>query len=144
MKRAIISVVIVIVLLVGFIVCIPLVNDFSAKNIEKQLIEIALPDNTELIESLSKANKLVGNGNGMQYFGAVLIRSEQSLYELSAYYSQKLDNIVVKEQKKARIECVEHGELFFNTHVTETEDYFIVYLFGEGLPLFSNLDIRGH
>ncbi len=143
MKKASILVVIV-VLLVGFIVSIPLVNNFSAKNIEKQLIGIDLPNNTELIESISKADKLVGNGNGMQYFGAMLIRSDQSLEELSAYYSHKLDNIIVRKQKTGKIECVEHGELFFKTPITETEDYFIVYVFGEGVPLFSGLDIRGH
>ena len=35
-----------------------------------------------LIESLSEAGRLTGNGNGLQYFGAVLIRSELSLEEL--------------------------------------------------------------
>lgn len=38
-----------------------------------------------MIESLSQAGKLTGNGNGMQYFGAILIRSELSLEELETY-----------------------------------------------------------
>ena len=79
MKKASIPVLAVVVLLIGFVVSIPLVNDFSAKRVEKQLLEISLPDHTQMVESLSKAGKLVGNGNGMQYFGAVLIRSEQTL-----------------------------------------------------------------
>lgn len=144
MKKVLIPVVIVIVLLVGFIVSIPLVNDLTAKDVEKQLVEVALPDNTEMIESLSKAGKFVGNGNGMQYFGVILIRSEQSLDELSAYYLHKLPNAVVKEQKAQTIECVEHGELSFKTQITETEDYFIVYLFDRGISPFTDLDIRGH
>lgn len=144
MKKILIPLVIVIVLLVGFIVSIPLVNDRTAKEVEKQLVEVALPDNTEMIESLSKAGKLVGNGNGMQYFGAILIRSEQSLDELSAWYLRKLPNAVVKEQKLQAIECVEHGELSFKTQITETDDYFIVYLFDSGICPFSDLDIRGH
>lgn len=144
MKKVIVPVVIVIVLIVGFVVSIPLVNDRSAKNVEKQLVEVALPDNTEMIESLSKAGKLVGNGNGMQYFGAMLIKSEQTLDELSAYYSRKLANVVVKEQKTQKVECVEHTELSFKTDISETEDYFIVYLFGSGISPFSDLDMRGH
>lgn len=144
MKKVLIPVLIVIVLLIGFIVSIPLVNDRTAKYAEKQLVEVALPDNTEMIESISKAGKLVGNGNGMQYFGAILIRSEQSLDELSVYYLQKMPDVVVKEQKSQAIECVEHGELSFKTPITETKDYFIVYLFDSGISPFSDLDIRGH
>ncbi|MBE6986520.1 MAG: hypothetical protein E7433_03740 [Ruminococcaceae bacterium] len=144
MKIVMILVLIAIILLLGFNVSIPLVNDLSAKNVEKHLMEITLPDNTQIVESLSKADKLVGNGNGMQYFGAILIRSEKTLDELSAYYSQKLADVVVKEQNTQKIQCVEHGELSFKTQITATEDYYIVYLFGSGNALFSELDIRGH
>ena len=49
---------------------------------EKELCETPLPEKTELIESISRAGKLTGNGNGMQYFGAILIRSDLSLEEL--------------------------------------------------------------
>jgi len=140
----IITIAIIIVLLIGFIAAIPSVNDLSAKVIEKQLTEVALPDNTEMIESLSKAGKLVGNGNGMQYFGAILIRSKQTLDELSEYYSSILNNAVVNEQNSQIIECVQHDELSFKTHITEANGYFIVFLFGSGISPFSYLDIRGH
>lgn len=142
MKRMIL--VLIVVIFAGFVLSIPLVNNSSAKKIEKQLVEIDLPDNTEIIESLSKAGKLVGNGNGMQYFGAMLIRSEKTLDELTAYYSQNNTNICVKEQKTQIIQCVEHGELSFKTHITDDEDYYIVYLFGSGISPFAELDIRGH
>ncbi len=144
MKKKIIPVAIVIFLLVGLVVSVPLVNDFSAKNVEKNLMEIALPDDTQMIESISKAGKLVGNGNGMQYFGAILIRSEQTLEELSAYYSLKNADVVVKAQKSQVIECVEHIQLSFTTNITDIEKYYIVYLFGSGIAPFSELDIRGH
>lgn len=142
--KKIVPVGIVIFLFIGFIVSVPLVNDFTAKNVEKNLIEIALPDQTEMVESISKAGKLVGNGNGMQYFGAILIRSEKTLDELSDYYSQKLAGVVVKEQKSQIIECVEHAQLSFTTSITDTEKYYIVYLFGSGIAPFSELDIRGY
>ena len=45
-----------------------------------------------MIESISRAGKLTGNGNGMQYFGAILIRSDLSLEELDAYYSRYRSN----------------------------------------------------
>ena len=144
MKKGSIPVLIVIVILVGVVVSVPLVNDLSAKRVEKQLREIPLPHNTEIVEAMSMAGKLVGNGNGMQYFGAVLIRSEQTLEELFVYYFQKNPAIVVKEQKTQKIEWVEHENLSFHTNITDEEDYYIVYLFGSGIAPFSQLDIRGH
>ena len=144
MKKKIIPVAIVIFLLIGLAVSVPLVNDFSAKNVKKSLVEIALPDDTQMVESISKAGKLVGNGNGMQYFGAILIKSEKTLDELFDYYSQKLAGVVVKEQKSQTIECVEHAQLSFTTNITDTDKYYIVYLFGNGISPFSELDIRGY
>ena len=144
MKKKIAPIPIIIILFIGFIVSVPLVNDFSAKNVEKSLLEIALPDNTQMVESISKAGKLVGNGNGMQYFSAMLIQSELTREELSDYYSQKNADIVVKEQKSQIIECVEHAQLSFTTNITDTDKYYIVYLFGNGISPFSELDIRGH
>ena len=70
------------VVLIGSVISIPLINNHTAYKVEKALCEIPLPEETELIESLSQAGKLMGNGNGMQYFGAILIRSDLSLEEL--------------------------------------------------------------
>ena len=61
------------VVLIGGVVSIPLINNHTAYKVEKALCEIPPPEETELIESLSQAGKLTGNGNGMQYFGAILI-----------------------------------------------------------------------
>ena len=75
------------VVLIGGVIAIPLINNHTAYKVEKKLCETPLPEKTELIESISRAGKLTGNGNGMQYFGAILIRSDLSLEELDAYYS---------------------------------------------------------
>lgn len=80
------------VVLIGGVISIPLINDHTAYKVEKVLCEIPLPQETELIESLSQAGTLTGNGNGMQYFGAILIRSVLSLEELGAYYSDHRSN----------------------------------------------------
>ena len=69
-------------LLIGGVISIPLINNHTAYKVEKELCETPLPEKTELIESISRAGKLTGNGNGMQYFGAILIRSDLSLEEL--------------------------------------------------------------
>ena len=77
------------VVLIGGVISIPLINNHTAYKVEKKLCETPLPEKTELIESISRAGKLTGNGNGMQYFGAILIRSDLSLEELDAYYSRR-------------------------------------------------------
>ena len=143
MKKYVISVIIAaivaVALLVGFIISIPLVNNGSAKDVEKSLTDIALPEDTELVESISKAGKLVGNGNGMQYFGAVLIKSDLTPDELSDFYS----GAVVKKQTSQKIEVVEHEQMSFET-VIDGDDYYIVYMFDGSSSFFANLDIRGH
>lgn len=144
MKKVRISALIAIILLIGFLASVPVVNNLTAKSVEKELKEIPLPDHTEMVEAVSKAGKLVGNGNGMQYFGAMLIRSESTLEDLSAYYSQQHADVVVKEQKTQEIAFLEHSRLSFKTNITDSEDYYIVYLFGSGIAPFSQLDIRGH
>ncbi len=132
-----------IVLIAGMLVSIPVVNNYSAYAVEKQLCALALPAQTERVESLSQAGKFVGNGNGMQYFGAILIQSELSLDELLIHYQTALPGAVVNQQTTQQIECIEHGTVSFDTAING-DDYYIVYYFGSGIEPFSELDIRGH
>ena len=53
------------VVLIGSVISIPLINNHTAYKVEKELCEIPLPEETELIESLSQAGKLTGNGNAV-------------------------------------------------------------------------------
>ena len=83
---------------------------------EKELCETPLPEKTELIESISRAGKLTGNGNGMQYFGAILIQSELSLKELDDYYSDHRSNeweYLVEIQGGQSIDVIDHETLNF-------------------------------
>lgn len=41
------------VVLIGSVISIPLINNHTAYKVEKELCEIPLPEETELIESLS-------------------------------------------------------------------------------------------
>ncbi len=134
------------VILIGGVISIPLINNYTAYKVEKALCEILLPEKTELIESLSQAGKLTGNGNGMQYFGAILIRSELSLEELDAYYSDYRSNeweYLVQIQEGQSIEVIDHGALQFSKEIKDS-GYYIVYSWGSGNSLLKELDIRGH
>ena len=134
------------VVLIGGSLSIPLINNLIAYKVEKALCEIPLPEKTELIESLSQAGKLTGNGNGMQYFGAILIRSELSLEELDAYYSDYRSNeweYLVETQEGQPIEVIDHRTLQFTEEIKDS-GYYIVYSWGSGNSLLEELDIRGH
>ena len=116
-------------ILIGGVISIPLINNHTAYKVEKALCEIPLPEETELIESLSQAGKLTGNGNGMQYFGAILIRSELSLEELDAYYSDYRRNeweYLVEIQKGQSIEVIDHGGLQFSFEIFRKVIYFVI------------------
>ena len=134
------------VVLIGSVISIPLINNHTAYKVEKALCEIPLPEETELIESLSQAGKLTGNGNGMQYFGAILIRSDLSLEELDAYYSGYRSNeweYLVEIQKGQSIEVIDHGGLQFSEEIKDS-GYYIVYSWESGDSLLQELDMRGH
>ena len=134
------------VVLIGSVISIPLINNHTAYKVEKALCEIPLPEETELIESLSQAGELTGNGNGMQYFGAILIKSELSLEELETYYSDYRSNeweYLVEIQEGQSIKVIEHKALQFSEEI-EDSGYYIVYSWGNGNSLLKELDIRGH
>ena len=147
-KRNILIVIIFIVVISisVFVVIIPLANNHYAKQVEKELRKTPLPEKTKIIDSVSRAGKLVGNGNGMQYFGAILLKSNLSLNNLEDYYSAYQKNewpYVVEPQKNQIIEVVEHSMISFSEKVGDN-GYYIVYSWGDGPDLLEELDFRGH
>lgn len=145
-KFLIIIICLVVIGILSYIVLIPLVNNHYAKQVEKELRETPLPEKTEIIDSVSRTGKLVGNGNGMQYFGAILLKSKLSLDELGNYYSAYRKNewsYVVEPQKTQIIEVVEHSRIGFSEKVDD-DGYYIVYSWGDAPELLEELDIRGY
>ena len=133
-------------ILLCFIMSIPIVNDDCAYTVEQKLCATPLPENTELIDSLSKAGKLTGNGNGIQYFGAILIRSELTLEQLEDFYSSYRENeweYLVTVQTDRDLSFIELDHLRFSQEVT-ADGYYIVYSWGKGIELYEMLDMRGH
>lgn len=105
-----------------------------------------MPERTEIIDSVSLAGKLVGNGNSVQYFGAILLKSKLSLNDLEDYYSVYQKNewsYVVEPQENQIITVVEHSKISFSEMVDD-EAYYIVYSWGDGPNLLEELDFRGH
>ena len=146
-NRIVIILAVVIALLIAFAISIPVVNDLTAKGVQNRLLEIPLPNDTQCVESVCRAGKFTGNGNGMQYFGAMLIKSELTLEQLNDYYENYREDewkCLIKPQTSSEIRVIDHGTLSFKTDVSENQQYYIVYSWGDGLPIFEQLDIRGH
>lgn len=146
MKKLKLVGILVAVVLIGGVISISFINNNIAYKVEKELCETPLPEKTELIESISRAGKLTGNGNGMQYFGAILIRSDLSLEELDAYYSDYRSNeweCLVETQEGQSIEVIDHETLQFSEEIKDS-GYYIVYSWGSGDSLLQELDMRGH
>lgn len=143
-----------IIVFVIFFISVPFVNDYIADKVSMKLYKIPLPDDTEFVERQFMAGKLTGSGNGMEYLGVILIKSELSLKELKKYYSDyykenELDFIDfgVKRQNGKEVKIVEHGSYSFDSDV-EDNNYYIVYAWGkEGEDfnsIFYEFDLRGH
>ena len=146
MKKGSIMILTLVVLLLMFLLSIPIVNDNVAKKTAERIKDTQLPNDSEYVESFSAAGKLVGNGNGMQYLGGILIRSEQSLEALKMYYSQFSQNeweFIVENQKGRNVSMIEQGTLRLESDA-EGDNYFIVYTWGDNDTIFDALDIRGH
>lgn len=129
-----------------FLASCPIINNYSAQKVTDDICTIPLPETTIRLEEVSRAGKLVGNGNGMQFFGAILIESELSLEELDKYYSQYRDHdwsYLVEKQDTQDIQVIEHGALSFSSDVSAKNCY-IVYSWGEGISPFADFDLRGN
>ena len=147
MKRFLITIASVVLVAVPlFMIIVPQMNDNIAKKVAEDILSVPLPENTTYIESKSLAGKLVGNGNGMQYLGAILIQSGLELDTLQAYYSSYADNewtYIVEPQLDNKINVIEHGYLEFDSDING-DGYFIVYSWGDTDSIIADLDIRGH
>ncbi len=129
---------------------IPMVNNAIALGVEKELKALPLPEGTTLVKSSSVAGKLTGNGNGMQYFGALLVKSELDAPALAAYYNG-LEASVFSDYRVVPYTGDDTGDRvvdalpFMRTRVGE--GHYVVYRAGAGdspLQEWLDIDLRGH
>ena len=149
----------ILVVLLSVLIVLPIIsyigivitNNIIADNVEKDLVAYELPINTKLVDSISIAGKLTGNGNGMQYMGAILVESDLSEEELKEYYSSKFDYIEVNEQETVNLDFIQN--VSFNADIKSGDKtyYSIICwdddrreMFGDFISELLDFDIRGH
>lgn len=139
--RTTMLVVAVFLLLIALV--IPVANNAVALGVERELKAISLPPQTELVESVSAAGRY--NGKDIQYFGAILLKSDLPIEELSTHYTE----CAVDYQLSAAIPAVGktgdgEANLAFRTPV-EGGGYYVVYRWGSApawLRGILDMDIR--
>lgn len=101
----------------------------------------------EIIETKSTHGKLNGNGNGINYFGTVLVKtdSKDTLKELLALLDTEFDTVGYVTQINQTIEnnLLEHTTLEYNTPLTNGEIYYSIFYFNHTNKYSYQLDIRG-
>ena len=126
-------------------------NNSIANKIEKDLVSYELPTSTKLIDSVSVAAKLTGNGNGMQYMGAILVDSDLSKEELKEHYSSEFDYIEVNEQETVNLDFIQSVSFDADIKLGDKNYYSIICwddnrseMFGDFICELLDFDIRGH
>jgi hypothetical protein len=101
----------------------------------------------EIIDEQSTYGKLNGNGNGINYFGAVLVKSESSkdIEIIISELERQYDIVGYAKQTQADINCylLEHVSLSFDVSLDDNENYYCTYYF-DGSEKSNFFDIRGH
>ncbi|MBR6028824.1 MAG: hypothetical protein IKP40_07000 [Clostridia bacterium] len=131
---------------------IALANNTIAKHLETRLLSQAAPPESAVLDSLWIAGKMRGNGNGMQYFGELLIQSDLDQDELEAYYADLSDertslNIypqespVIFEYPKHQFQRFDEDRTLWRIELSRNVAVGCEENFWEGV---LNWDLRGH
>ena len=152
MKKAKRRFLFLVIVIIASYIGIVITNNAIADKVEKDLVAYPFPANTELIDSISIAGKLTGNGNGMQYMGAILVDSDLNEKELKEYYNLRFDYIEVRKQESATLDFIHPGYSFDDFPETQEGAYYSITCwddnrretFGDLIAGVLDFDFRGH
>ena len=122
-------------------------NGFILKGFEADFEKAVQAEGFEILETKSVYGKLNGNGNGINYFSAALIKAEEkdvealiqaleAEFEVAEYYLQENGKIATIHN--------EHAPLEYEVSLNENETYYTVYVFESGIKGSNPLDPKGH
>ena len=121
---------------------VPMLNDFRANKLVHKLMEYPWPPDSKVVEMHAYAGNFAGTGDGIEYFGALLVKSDLDIDEMTKHYAAYTD-IIVKKQDGQQIKAVSGKNYNFRTNVSNG-NYYIVYTFGYNKnPIFNFFDFRG-
>lgn len=142
-----VAVIVAVVVAVLLFASVPIVNDWTAAQVRADLEKLPLPANTVRVDALSHAGRMTGNGNGMQYLGAILLQSDLPIEAVESHYAPfRADrwDCIVAEYDGGPLEFIDIGQLSFSAAIDAAKQYYVVYSWGSGLAFYKDVDLRGH
>ena len=151
-----IPILLILLVVLPFIIS-PIINSITLSGFAKQINNIPLPAGTELIEKEAICGKLNGNGNGMDFFACILIKSDMTINQIKKYYEERKykaaksdkdhvvdTEIVLANGYRLETDYVEHGGIYFDKlkNINDYTGYFVVMIYDGGYP--TGFDLRGH
>ena len=102
----------------------------------------------EIIQWKSVYGKLNGNGNGINYFGTVLVKtdSEESINKILPALDEEYEIVgyVTQSGSKVNNKLVEKVNLEYDESLSEGEIYYSIYYFNSSNKYSYPFDLRGH
>lgn len=145
------------IIIVGLIIIVPNYNYFVLKRFSSQLFDAKLPDDISRIDQVDRRGKLNGNGNGMDFFSCILVKTDRSKDELEDFMkemkvkpakdhkSADVDiEVVQMENSQLDTKYVEREQIQFDSIENESsyDDYYALILYDGGYS--AGFDLTGH
>ena len=144
LRIVLLSLALLLIFAIGVSVAIPSVNNRIASGVMKKLAKAPLPEGSSVIEKKWFAGNLVGNGNKMQYLGALLVKSNMSASELEAFYEGATGlDCTVTAQVGSTVAGAGSADAAFDTSPAG-EGWFAVIAWGSSSLAVLDLDLRAH
>ncbi|MBO7162412.1 MAG: hypothetical protein J6W15_06300 [Clostridia bacterium] len=122
-------------------------NNFILKGFEADFEKAVQAEGFEILETKSVCGKLNGNGNGINYFSAVLIKAdEDEVKALVEALETEFEGAKYYLQEDGKIATIhnEHGRLEYETALENGKTYYTVYVFDSKIAGSNPLDPKGH
>lgn len=124
-------------------------NEENLKTLMNQFTHIISESvNGDIVEAKSVYGKLNGNGNGIQYFGIVLIdnASVNNIEHLIAELDDQFEIVEYFEQSESEIDSkyLEHKKLEYDTQIRKDGKYISIYFYNSINPESDLRDVMGN
>ena len=114
-----------------------------------QKLENSVRQDVQVLDTASVYGKLEGNGNGIQFYGAILVEAEteEKVAALVAELSDRYEEVGYAKQTDNAIQNkhLEHRTLAFSyPSFSENKNYFMIWFFNSQHDFAWALDLLGH
>ena len=143
MIRAIMIALAVVLLVMGL--AVPVANNAIAMGVAREMEALPLPPDTTLVESTSLSGRFGDTKGHVQYFAALLVKSDRTVEDLRAHYAEYTDGSLiayrVEKQVGREIAVLKDADLSFRSGKGD----YIVYTLrtgGNALQFWLDMDVR--